>query len=608
MTKTDSRSFTQGWRERAAALRNITPVLKMVWGAGPLLVTSGLVCRAVAATVPVAMLYVSKLIIDTVVDTVSSAAAPPVSIWWLLGAEFALAAAGSVLGRTIDYCDARLADEFTRHISVRVMEHAARLDLASLEDPAFHDTLERARVQTTDRLSMLNAIGRTIQQAITLATMATGVFLFSPLILLVLVAAVVPAFFGESHFAFLGYSLAHKQTPRRRELDYLRLLGASRDSAKEVRIFGLAPWLTQRYREITEGIVRENQGLTRRRVAVGSLLALLTSLGYYGSYAVVVYQCLMRTISVGDLTFLAGAIAASSSNIAALFSTFSSIADQALFLTDLIVFFGVEPRIRSHPGAVAAPRAIRDGFEFRNVSFHYPGSTRLILHGLNFRVEPGCRLALVGENGQGKTTLVKLLARLYDPAQGSILLDGVDLREYDIDSLGREIGVIFQDFMRYEMPARENIAVGRIEEAANSPRVETAARKSMADEVLAKLPRGLEQMLGRRFEGGVDLSGGEWQKFALARAYMRDAQVLILDEPTASLDARSEYEVFQRFADLTRGKMALLISHRFSTVRMVDRILVLESGSIREDGTHDQLIARGGLYAGMFQLQAAAYR
>jgi ATP-binding cassette subfamily B protein len=419
---------------------------------------------------------------------------------------------------------------------------------------------------------------------------------------------VVPAFLGESHFAFLGYSLAHRQTPRRRELDYLRVLGASRESAKEVKIFALGPWLIRRYRELTDEIVGQNRALAGRRVIVGSLLALLGSLGYYGSYAVVVYQALLRHITLGDLTFLAGAIAASSSNISALFSTFSSIADQALFLTDLIVFFGVRPKIASKPDALPAPRPIRDGFEFRNVCFHYPGSRRMILRDLNFRLEPGCRLALIGENGQGKTTIVKLLARLYDPTEGVITLDGVDLRDYDTADLGREIGVIFQDFMRYEMPAAENIAVGRIEEARDMTRLKEAAQKSMADEVIRKLPLGLEQMLGRRFEGGVDLSGGEWQKFALARAYMRDAQVLILDEPTAALDARSEYEVFQRFADLTHGKMAILISHRFSTVRMVDRILVLEDGRIQEEGTHSELITRAGLYAGMFELQASAYR
>lgn len=601
-------SFLQGWRDRMAALRNIPPVLKMVWEAGPGLVSAGLAFRIVAAVVPVAMLYVSKLIIDTVVDTVKRGGDVPTGIWWLLGAEFGLAAGSNILGRLTDYCDSLLADEFTRHISVRVMAHATRLDLASLEDPNFYDTLERARVQTTDRLSMLNAIGRMIQQFVTVVSMATGVFLFSPILLLVLIVAVVPAFLGESHFAFLGYTLAFNQTSRRRQLDYLRQLGASRESAKEVKIFGLGPWLIDRYRTITDGIVVENRALAKRRVLVGAVLALLGSLGYYGCYAAVVYQAILGRISIGDLQFLAGAIAASSTNISALFSTFSSIADQALFLTDLIVFLGVKPQITTKPNPTPAPRPIREGFEFRDVSFHYAGSQRLVLNRLNFRLDRGCRLALIGENGQGKTTIVKLLARLYDPTEGSILLDGVDLREYSTEDLGKEIGVIFQDFMRYEMPARENVAVGRIEEAHNHLRLEEAARKSMADEVLRKLPRGWDQMLGRRFDGGLDLSGGEWQKFALARAYMRDAQVLILDEPTAALDARSEYEVFLRFADLTKGKMAILISHRFSTVRMVDRILVLESGSIREEGTHDQLIARGGLYAGMFEMQAAAYR
>ncbi|MEO8658473.1 MAG: ABC transporter ATP-binding protein [Bryobacteraceae bacterium] len=604
----ETKSFLESWRDRTAALRNIPPVLSIVWESGPRLVALGLVFRVLASVVPVAMLWVSKQIIDTIVNTVSHSAPLSTAIWWLLAAEFGLAAVSNIFGRLIDYCDALLADRFTRHISLRVMGHAMRLDLASIEDPAFHDTLERARVQTTDRLSMLNAIGRMIQQFVTLVSMAAGVFLFSPILLVVLVAAVVPAFLGESHFAFLGYTLAHGQTARRRELDYLRVLGSSRESAKEVKIFGLGPWLLTRYRDITDAIIGENRALAKRRVIVGSLLALLGSLGYYGSYTVVVYQALTGAITIGELTFLAGAIASSAGNISALFSTFSSIADQSLFLTDLIVFFGVQPRIHTNAGSIPAPRPMRDGFEFRNVEFHYPGSSRMILNGLNLRLEPGCRLALIGENGQGKTTIVKLLARLYDPTAGSILLDGVDLREYDIESLNREIGVIFQDFMRYEMVARDNIAVGRIEERFNAARLADAAQKSMAEEVLRKLPNGMDQMLGRRFEGGVDLSGGEWQKFALARAYMRDAQVLILDEPTAALDARSEFEVFQRFADLTRGKMAVLISHRFSTVRMVDRILVLEGGGIREEGTHAQLIARGGLYAGMFELQASAYR
>jgi len=335
---------------------------------------------------------------------------------------------------------------------------------------------------------------------------------------------------------------------------------------------------------------------------------LLSATGYYLAYTYVVYRTVMGGLSVGTMTFLAGAIAGASTNIQNIFSTFSNIADQSLFLTDLLGLFAVRPKIQSAPNALLAPRPIRDGFEFRNVTFAYPGTTRLILDRMNFRLEPGERVALIGSNGQGKTTIVKLLTRLYDPASGQILLDGVDLREYSIEDLCREIGVIFQDFMRYEMSAADNIGIGRIESRHELPKLQHAARKSLAEAVIERLPKSYEQMLGRRFEGGVDLSGGEWQKIALARAYLRDAQLLILDEPTASLDAHSEHEVFQRFADLTRGKMALLVSHRFSTVRMADRIIVLDSGSIAEEGSHSRLIALGGLYSEMFELQAAGYR
>jgi ATP-binding cassette subfamily B protein len=601
-------SLANAWRGRLAALKNIPPVLRILWNAGPTLTILNISFRILAALIPVSMLWVSKLIIDNVVAVVARHSPVSSQVWRLLALEFGLACAGAIFGRVIDYYDSLLADQFTKELSIRVMEHASRLDLASYEDPAFYDKLERARVQTTDRLGMLVAIGRMGQQIVTLLTLATGVFLFSPWLLLLLVAGVVPAFIGESHFAFLGYSLAHRLTPVRRELDYLRVVAASKESAKEVKIFGLAPFLMERYRGLTDRLFHQNRALARRRFQIGSLLAAIGTAGYYSAYAVVIYRTLAGRLSVGELTFLAGAIAGSSSNIQMLFSTFSSIADQALFLTDLWEFFAVQPRIQSPPHALPAPRPIRKGFEFRHVSFHYPDSPRLVLWDLNLRLEPGDRIALIGENGEGKTTLVKLLARLYDPTGGVILLDDIDLREYSVEDLSKEIGIIFQDFVRYEMAARENIAVGQIEQLDNRLRVDEAARKSLASGVIEKLPRGYEQILGRRFEGGVDLSGGEWQKFALARAYMREAQVLILDEPTASLDARSEYEVFCRFAELTEGRMAVLISHRFSTVRVADRILVLEGGCIREVGTHAQLIALGGRYADMFNLQASAYR
>ncbi|MGA8110286.1 MAG: ATP-binding cassette domain-containing protein, partial [Acidobacteriaceae bacterium] len=290
------------------------------------------------------------------------------------------------------------------------------------------------------------------------------------------------------------------------------------------------------------------------------------------------------------------------------FSTASGIADQALFLTDLIAFFDIKPTVQNKPNALPLPKPIRRGFEFHNVSFAYPGTTRMVLKNFNFSIGPGERIALIGENGQGKTTVVKLITRLYDPTEGRILLDGVDLRDYDMDELHQEMGVIFQDFMRYEMTVRENIGVGRVEIPHSEDDVHTAAEKSLAAEVIRKLPDGYDQMLGRRFVSGVDLSGGEWQRIALARAYLRDAQLLILDEPTAALDAKSELEVFERFAELTTGKMALLISHRFSTVRMADRIVVLAGGRLVEEGTHQQLIALGGQYAEMFEMQAASYR
>jgi ATP-binding cassette subfamily B protein len=606
MPLVENKGFWSGWQERFRALRNIPPVLRIVWESGPLVVAAGLVARLVAALVPITMLWISKLIIDAVVASTRGEPLPHF-FWGLVALEFGLAALAAILGRAVGFFDALLADRFTRHVSVRVMQHASQLDLASYEDPVFYDKLERARVQATDRIAMIQAMGAILQQFILAASFSVSLFVFSPALLFLLILCVVPAFLGESHFAFLGYSLNIRQTPVRRQLDYLRVLGASKESAKELKLFGLSGYLTGEYARLSDSIYEQNVHLARRRFFAGSVLSLLSSAGYYGAYAYVVYRTVTGDLSVGTLQFLAGAIAGASANIQTIFATSSSIADQALFLTDLLEFFAVKPKVTTKPGALPAPRPIRDGVTFEDVTFSYPGMQRRVLDRLNLRIEPGERIALIGENGQGKTTIVKLITRLYDPTEGRILLDGNDLRDYDLEDLHREIGVIFQDFMRYEMTARTNIGVGRIL-GCDQEALDTAARKSLADMVLSRLPRGYDQLLGRRFEGGVDLSGGEWQRIALARAYLRDAQILILDEPTAALDARSEYEVFQRFAELTEGKMAILISHRFSTVRMADRIVVLEDGRIAEQGSHGRLMAMGGRYAGMFELQAASYR
>ncbi len=596
------------FRERMKALKNIPPVLRFIWDASPKIVVSEVSLRVIAALMPLSMLAVTRVIIDAIYQHTAHQTPLPSSFWWLVLSEFVLAGVAATLGRLILFCDQTLAEKFTRHISIRLMTHASTLDLTTYEDPSFYDKMERARVQSIDRVQMIELCGRLLQEIVTTISLAAGIFLFSKMLLFALIACVLPAFLAETHFAFRGYSLSYSQTPARRELDYLRILAGSKEGVKELKLFGLAQFLIGRYSDVSEKLYEQTLSLSKKRLVVGTLLALVVTAGYYSPYAYIIYETVAGIISIGMMTFLAGAIAGASTNIQAVFTTFSNIANQALFMTDLLEFFAVKPRIVNKLNGLPAPHPIKTGFEFRNVSFHYPGSPRLVLKNVNFTLKPGERIALVGENGQGKTTIVKLITRLYEPTEGQILLDGKDLRDYDIESLWNEMGVIFQDFMRYEMTASANIAMGRIADRDNSFRIRTAANKSLAEHAIRRLPNGFDQVLGSRFEGGMDLSGGEWQKIALARAYLRDAQLLILDEPTAALDARSEHEVFERFAELTKGKMALLISHRFATVKMADRIMVLKDGMVAEEGNHNELMGVNGHYAEMFELQAANYR
>jgi ATP-binding cassette subfamily B protein len=604
---TRPQSHGNAWGDRVRALKNVPAVLHFVWESGPSVVFWNIALRIVVAFLPVGVGVIGRYIIDGV-NTIRLHLPLPQYFWWLVAAEMALAVLIGVISRLVDYCDSLLADRYTHHVSVEVMRKAAALDVTVYEDPVFYDRLERARVQATDRLAMIQQMGRLIQLSVTAVAFSSVLVRYSPFLLLLLVAGVIPAFLGESHFAFLSYAKNFHQTPWRRQMDYLRQVGGSKEAAKELKLFSLSDYLTNRFSKLSEHIYKENVALNRRRLFWGGLLAILGQLGYYGAYGYSIYCTIKGRYSIGDLTLITTAIMQSMSSIQQAFSTASGVADQALFLTDLIAFFEMKPRVESKAGGLPVPHPIMRGFEFRNVSFVYPGTDRRVLSDFNFTLSPGDRVALIGENGQGKTTMVKLITRLYDPTEGQVLLDGVDLREYDLAALHAEIGVIFQDFMRYEMTARENIIVGRVEVPHTQEEIEYAAEKSLASGVVAKLPASYDQMLGRRFEGGVDLSGGEWQKLALARAYLRDAQLLILDEPTAALDARSEYEVFERFAELTYGKMALLISHRFSTVRMADRIVVLEGGRLVEEGSHTQLVELGGRYAAMFEMQAASYR
>ena len=600
------------WGQRLEALRYVPPLLRLVYQTHRGYTVAILALRAIRSFVPLAVLWIGKLIIDGVIGAARARTGGVPVDWWhlggLVGLELGIAIAGEGLARLSSLLESLLGDLFSNRISVRLMQHAATLDLAQYEDAETYDHLERARRQTVGRLGLIALLLSTVQDFVTLVLLAGVLAVQLPWLLLLLVVAVLPSFLGETHYAALGYSLLFQWTPERRLLDYLRYVGASDEMAKEVKLFSLSDFLVGRYAKLSDEFYEANKRLAVKRNLVSTLFVTIGTLGYYGAYAVTIYLTVLGRFTIGALTFLAGSFRQSRDLIQRILLSVSQVFEQSLYLSDLFTFFDVRPRVTSRPGARPVPVPIRRGFEFQGVGFRYPGSDRWAVRHLGFLFEPGERIALVGENGAGKTTLVKLLARLYDPDEGRILLDGVDLREYDLDSLRRSIGVIFQDFVRYDFVLKENIGVSQVDALGDEARVREAARRSLADSVAARLARGYDQMLGRRFDGGVDLSGGEWQKVALGRAYMRDAQVLILDEPTASLDARAEYEVFLRFAELTQGRMAVLISHRFSTVRMADRILVLQGGELVDQGTHEELVARGGLYAELFSLQAAGYR
>jgi ATP-binding cassette subfamily B protein len=573
-----------------------------------------LLLRIVRAGVPVAVLWVGKLIVDLVVNAIEQHRVPWGHLGVLLAVEFSIAVVGEGLSRLSALLESLLGDLFANRTSVDLMRHSATLDLEQFEDADLYDKLERARRQTVNRIGLFTLLLSTLQDLITLITLSAALVAYVPWLLVLLAVAVVPSLLGETHFASLGYSLLYSWTPERRLLDYLRYVGASDVSAKEVKLFGLSDFLVGRYDRLSREFYEANKSLAVRRSLVSSLLATVGTLGYYAAYVVIIYLTVIGhrgpagLFTIGVLTFLTGSFRQSRDLIQRVLLSLTQVFEQSLYLDDLFSFLALEPRVRSVPNARPVPVPIKQGLVFQDVGFRYPGSDTWAVRHLDFALEPGERIALVGENGAGKTTLAKLLVRLYDPTEGRILLDGVDLREYDIDSLRRNVGVIFQDFVRYDFIMRENIAVGNIDRLEDEPRLRSAAERSLADSVAGRLAGRYNQMLGRRFDGGVELSGGEWQKVALARAYMRDAQLLILDEPTAALDARAEYQVFLRFSELTAGKMAVLISHRFSTVRMADRILVLRAGELAEQGTHDELVARGGLYAELFQLQAAGYR
>ncbi len=600
---------TLTFRDRLRALRNLPAFFKLVWASGPVMMAINIGLRLLKATVPFLLLFIGKLIVDRVVDlTQTHNPVTEAYLWELVAAEFALAMLSDGLSRAISLMDGLLGDRFANHTSVRIMEHAGELDLDQFEDATFYDKLERARQQTAGRTILLSQVMSQVQDLITMGLLAAGLVVFNPWLIVLLIIAILPAFLGESYFNDQTYALSRRQTPQRRELDYLRYIGASDETAKEIKMFSLSGFVIDRFKALSDKFYTDSRRIAVKRSLWGTFFALLGSLGYYGAYVFIIQQTIRGALTIGELTFLAGSFRQLRTMLETVLTRFTSVSQGAIYLGDFFDFFEIRPRIHNTTQPLPFPDPIQQGFTFENVGFKYLNSERWAIRHLDFTLRPTEKLALVGENGAGKSTLVKLLARLYDPSEGRILLDGHDLREYDLNDLRKHIGVIFQDFLRYQMTFSQNIAAGNIEEQANKDLIYRSAAQSMADELANKLPGGYEQMLGKRFAEGVELSGGEWQKVAIARAYMRDAQLIILDEPTSALDARAEYNVFQRFTELTLGKMAVLISHRFSTVRMADRIVVLDKGEIAEIGTHNELLEKGGRYAELFELQKIGYQ
>jgi ATP-binding cassette subfamily B protein len=590
------------------SLRFVPRFFKEIRKVNPMLFYANLLARTVNAVLPVIILVVGKLIIDEVVLQISAETKDLERLWWLVGAEFALAILSDLMSRAISLTDGLLGDQYSIDTSVRIIKKTSELNLDQLEDAEFYDKLERARQQTTGRVGLMSNILTQAEDLVVIFTLLAGVVAFEPWLIILLVVSVVPTIINEIKFSGTSYSLARSWTQERRELDYLRYAGASDVTAKEVKLFGLSNYLADRFKNLSDTYYLMSKKLAKQRAGWGSLFNVIGTGAYYGAYLLIVFRTVAGIFSLGDLTFLSGSFNRLRSKLQGFFTRFTAITESALYLQDYFEFLDLKYSENSEKEKLALPKKIKKGFEFKNVGFKYPKSEAWVVRNINFELKAGEKLAFVGENGAGKTTLIKLLLRFYEPTEGEILLDDVPVKEYDQTQYQQYFGVIFQDFVKFELTLRENIAMGEIEEIQNQKRIDSAAEKSLANEVLTGLPRGYDQQLGKRFKQGKDLSGGQWQKIAIARAYMKDAEVLILDEPTSALDARAETEAFDRFIKLTEGKTAVIISHRFSTVRIADRIMVLKNGAVLEIGTHNELMKNDKLYAELFNLQAQGYQ
>lgn len=563
--------------------------------------------RILSAFTPIVILYVGKLLIDEIILQ-SNAVDPNLKwVWIYLAIEFALVFFSNVVGTIISLTEGLIGDLYSNFSSIKIIKKTKEISIAQLEDPEVYDMLERARSQTVGRVSLMSNMLGQAQSLITITSLMAGLIYFEPILILILVVSIIPSFINQLKYSNKRYSISRSWTSERRELDYLRYIGANDSTAKEVKLFGLTDFLADRFKNLSDRYYEINKNLSVERASWGTLFTLLGTISYYGAYALIIFRAVSGIITIGDLTFLSGSFSRLRSSIEGLFSGFTRITESSLYLKDYFDFLAIENTIdTSDP--LPIPTEVKEGLEVRNLTFAYPGSDDLVLKGINFKLNAGETMAFVGQNGAGKTTLIKLLLRFYEPTGGEILLDGININRFSVDEYQKLFGVIFQDFVKYEFKVNENIAVGNIDKILDKEAIQEAAERSLADEVIKNLDAEYDQQLGRRFAQGKELSGGQWQKIALARAYMKNAQILILDEPTSALDARAEYEAFQRFIALTKNKTSVIISHRFSTVRMADRILVLKDGFVSELGTHEELIANNDLYAELFNLQAQGYQ
>ena len=589
------------------ALRYIPRFFKEISRVSKLLFGLNLLGRIINAFSPVVILWVGKLIIDEIITQINTSPADYEQLWNYVLLEFIIIIIADIINRGIAISDGLLGDKYNIISSEKMIRKTSKIDMAQLEDSEFYDKLERARQQTQGRVGLMSTSLSQLQSLISISTLIAGLVYFQPMLIVLLALSIIPLFINEIRFSGQQYSLSRSWTAERRELDYLRYIGANDKTAKEIKLFGLTDFIASRFKKLSEEYYQINKKLTIKRSAYSAVFNILGVVCYYAAYLVIIKSVLDGQITVGELTFLSASFNRLRNSLQSFFTNFTQITQRALYLKDYFDFIDLEIP-DTQKSFLELPQGITQGFELVNVHFGYPESEHEVLKGVSFKLKAGEKMAFVGENGAGKTTLIKLMLRFYEPTQGEILLDGVNINRYDKAHYQKMFGVIFQDFFRYEFTLRENIAVGAIDAVTDNHRIGQAAELSLASEVIDVLEEGVETQLGKRFKKGQELSGGQWQKVALARAYMKDAKVMILDEPTAALDAKAEYEVFERFIDLTKGKTSIIISHRFSTVRMADRILVLKNGKILELGTHDELMETPKLYAELFELQAQGYK